>query len=65
MFPLNRPIDPAGEQTDRPDNGEPADPAVEPEEKSAGNLPTMADLDRLSVALDDVDDTLDHLDRRG
>lgn len=41
-------------------------PAHDPQaDSSTERLPTMADLDGLSRALDDIDDTLDDLDQRG
>jgi hypothetical protein len=65
VFPVNPSIDPPFDHLDQPGAAEPADLTVQPEEHPAPTLPTMADLDRLSMALDGIDDTLDDLDRRG
>lgn len=52
---MNSPTDPADVDTT-------PEPQADVEPETA--LPTMAELDRLSVALDDIDDTLDNLDRQ-
>jgi hypothetical protein len=65
VFPLNPPIDSPDDHGAQSGAAEPADLTVQPEEQPAPTLPTMADLDRLSMVLDGVDDTLDDLDRRG
>ena len=65
MFPLNPPEDPADDHTDQAGVAHQADHADQSVGRSEATLPTMADLDRMSMALDDIDDMLDNLDRRG